>query len=113
MAPKGDAADVDLDEDVVVPDAPTALEITEYDATSANFKWKAGGNAEAANVTGYLIEYREVRSGEAEEEEEWSQTDKIKPKKFLTGQVKPLITGLKYEFRVSKAKMKFTPKGGN
>ena len=32
---------------------------------------KAGANAEEANVTGYVIEYREPKS-----DEEWSQTDK-------------------------------------
>ena len=46
-------------------------------------------------LTGYVIEYREAKS-----EEEWSQTDKIKPKKFLTGAVGNLVTGLKYESRV-------------
>ena len=42
-----------------------------------------------------MIEYREAKA-----DEEWSQTDKIKPKKFLTGDVGSLVTGLKYEFRV-------------
>ena len=47
MSPKGgggggDEDEVDLSEGVVVPDAPTALEIAEYDATSANLKWKGG-----------------------------------------------------------------------
>ena len=45
MSPKGGGGgevddEVDLSEGVVVPDAPTALEISEYDATSANLKWK-------------------------------------------------------------------------
>ena len=44
MSPKGGGEDdeIDLNEGVVVPDAPTALEISEYDATSANLKWKGG-----------------------------------------------------------------------
>ena len=47
MSPKGgggggDEEEIDLSEGVVVPDAPTALEIAEYDATSANLKWKGG-----------------------------------------------------------------------
>ena len=45
MSPKGgggggDEEEIDLSEGVVVPDAPTALEIAEYDATTANLKWK-------------------------------------------------------------------------
>ena len=46
MSPKGGGGEedeVDLSEGVVVPDAPTALEISEYDATSASLKWKGGG----------------------------------------------------------------------
>ena len=45
MSPKGgggDEEEIDLSEGVVVPDAPTALEIAEYDATTANLKWKGG-----------------------------------------------------------------------
>ena len=57
MSPKGGGGggeddDVDLSEGVVIPDAPMNLEISEYDATNANLKWKAGANAEEANVTG-------------------------------------------------------------
>jgi hypothetical protein len=59
MSPKGDANDdIDLNADLIVPHAPSALEITEYDATSANLKWKESENAQEANVTGYVIEYR-------------------------------------------------------
>ena len=45
MSPKGgggEEEEIDLSEGVVVPDAPTALEIADYDATTANLKWKGG-----------------------------------------------------------------------
>lgn len=48
-----------------------------------------------------------MRPREAKEDEEWTETDKIKPKKFLTEKVAALTTGLKYEFRVKNYILKY------
>ncbi|XP_059095455.1 twitchin-like [Tigriopus californicus] len=92
MASKGE--DVDLNDGSVPPDAPIGLEVSDYDATSAILKWKAPINDGGMPLTGYIVEYKEIR------ESEWVETDKIKPNKYPTNTVKLLSTGQKYEFRV-------------
>lgn len=86
--------DIDLNDGSVPPDAPVGLEISDYDATSANLKWKPPINDGGMALTGYIVEFKDVR------ESDWAETDKIKPTKYPGTTVKPLNTGQKYEFRV-------------
>ena len=86
------------DEDVDIggpPDAPTNLEISGFEATSVTLKWKAPAKDGGVAIKEYFIEFKKPT------DEEWSEGPKLKPSKFLTGQVGELTTNTKYEFRVS------------
>ena len=95
MSPKEDD-DIDLNEGQLPPDAPTNIEISDFDGTSATLKWKAPENDGGAPVKEYIIEYRKHKT------DEWSAKPEIKPTKFPNGKVEELTTNTKYEFRVRK-----------
>ena len=91
-----DLDDIDLNEGISVPSAPTGVEVADFEATSAKIKWKPAPKNETAFVNGYLIEYKDTG------DEEWSEyLDKVKPNKYPTAEINDLTTGAKYEFRVS------------
>ena len=103
MAPKGDEAEeVDLNDGATPPSPPLALEIAEFDSTSASLKWKLPIEDGGIPIIAYLIECHQVkRGGEGgQDEEEWAESERIKPTKFPNGTVTGLETGEKYEFRV-------------
>ena len=94
MAPK-DSEDLDMNDGASAPDTPMALELTDFDATSATLKWKTPLKDNGSAINGYIVEYREPRG-----EEEWIESEKFKPNKYPSGKVEQLTTGCKYEFRV-------------
>ena len=104
MPPKDTAEDVDLTDGADAPDAPTSLEITDFDATSATLKWKVPAKDNGSAINGYIVEYREPR------DEEWVESEKFKANKYPSGKVEQLTTGCKYEFRVSHSATECDPK---
>jgi len=79
------------------PDAPTNLEITDWDATLVRLKWKAPAKDGGAPITGYTIEHK------SRLDPEWQQGPTVKADKMPKGAVEGLTTGVKYEFRVFAA----------
>lgn len=118
MAPKGDEVeDVDLNEGATPPAPPLALEVTGFDSTSASLKWKPPTDDGGLPITAYVIEFHPVKrggvsgsdqEGGAEENEEWLESERIKPTKFPNGMATGLETGEKYEFRVGFLSMFLT-----
>ena len=93
MAPRGE--DVEEDVGAAAPDAPTALEVSDWNETSVKLKWKAPAKDGGAPITFFMLEYK------GKGEEEWQRSgSEVKPGKFPQGEVKELTTGTKYEFRV-------------
>ena len=93
MAPRNEDVD-ELESSGSPPDAPTLLEITDFDATLVRLKWKAPAKDGGSPVTFYVVEYKQRT------EEEWQQFPKVKADKNPKTAVDGLTTGGKYEFRV-------------
>jgi len=93
MAPRNEDMD-DMESAGSPPNAPTLLEITDFDATVVRLKWKAPSNDGGSPVTFYIVEYKQ------RVEEEWTAFPKVKADKNPKASVDGLTTGCKYEFRV-------------
>jgi len=77
------------------PSAPQGLEVSGTEATTATLKWKEPRKDGGAPIKEYFIEFK------SDQDEEWQEGPKIKPKKFLTETVAELTPKMKYQFRVS------------
>ena len=78
------------------PSAPQGLEVSGTEATTATLKWKEPRKDGGAPIKEYFIEFK------SDQDEEWQEGPKIKPKKFLTETVAELTAKMKYQFRVRK-----------
>eukprot|EP00096_Caligus_rogercresseyi_P016211 TRINITY_DN878_c0_g1_i1.p1 TRINITY_DN878_c0_g1~~TRINITY_DN878_c0_g1_i1.p1 ORF type:complete len:1596 (-),score=294.53 TRINITY_DN878_c0_g1_i1:195-4982(-) len=97
MAPKNAEEDeIDLNDGTSCPQEPLSLEITDFDASSASFKWKAPLSDGGSPVNGYILQSRKAKG----KDNEWVSGDKIKPTKYLNGKLSDLESGTRYEFRV-------------
>ena len=76
------------------PSAPQGLEVSGTEATTATLKWKEPRKDGGAPIKEYFIEFK------SDQDEEWQEGPKIKPKKFLTETVAELTAKMKYQFRV-------------
>jgi len=95
MAPRNDDNDIgEVEDNAQAPGVPTALDVSNVDATVVQLKWKAPENDGGSPITFFLLEYK------ARTEEEWQEGAKVKPGKNPSGAVEGLTSGTKYEFRV-------------
>ena len=76
------------------PGPPGLPEVTDWTESSVKLKWSPPIRENGAPVTHYTIEYREYGT------DNWIVGPKVKAKKYPDGEVKDLLAGKKYEFRV-------------